>query len=67
MGAPINDKVEKLLELLFSDKLVSGLQVVQTAYWIRHGTSSFNAVTGEVTEEGGSEEELKMNHEYEEG
>jgi hypothetical protein len=60
MGSPINQKVEKLLELLFSDKLISGLQVVQTASWISHGASTFNALTGEVTDEGGGEEEIKM-------
>lgn len=60
MGAPINDKVEKLLELLFADKLVSGLQVVQSGSWLKHGTSSFNALTGEVSNEGGSEEVITM-------
>jgi len=60
MSAPINQKVERLVELLFEDKLIAGLQVVQRATWHHAGNSTFNALTGEVSQDSTSTEEISM-------
>lgn len=60
MSAPINQKVERLVELLFEDKLIAGLQVVQRATWHHAGTSTFNALTGEVSQDSLNTEEITL-------
>ena len=60
MSAPINKKVERLVELLFDDKLIAGLQVVQRATWHHAGTSTFNALTGEVSQDSVNSEEISL-------
>jgi len=55
----INQKVQQLLDLLFEDRLISGLQVVQKGHWISEQTASFDARTGAVVRNT-SEEEIKL-------
>ena len=44
----LNTKVASIVDKLFADKLVAGLQLVQQAKWITSSTSSFDAATGAV-------------------
>jgi hypothetical protein len=60
VSAPINQKVEQLVKLLFEDKLIAGLQVVQKGTWHHAGESSFNALTGEVTQDSTNTEEVSL-------
>lgn len=51
----LNAKVSGIVDKLFADKLVAGLQLVQQATWITSGSSSFNASTGAVVSQESSQ------------